>query len=416
MGKYDKELQRLQEKLDRLRRRSDRRSRGKSKVSSGDARRGNLAHAQDGRSPSSPSSSRRRKSKEGDRYERHGSASTRQSRHLSSSPPSRNNSRQKMSFTTRRVRSPCGSASVDRPQPIYSDSARSCKTQGQDFDTSDQSHSGSVISLLTSPERSFLSGLPTEDNLSNSGHNPALTSDRGEQQNALPDHLLELLGDNPQVKNNNSFVVNPELETRWSYILTNGAKEELVNKYQLLNPIPDNLPLANAPLLNPEVSVTVSRDTLTRDKFKADFQHDLAFALSAIGRLTTCALANDQDLTNKAVTLCSQAGVILANLHYKISKQRRYLAARTFNKSISHLATTTKIDQFLFGSDFGEKIKALKSAERSGQDLARSRVGVSKPLNSYRPSFPQRRENRHQPGQSSQNNLHQTQKRRGQQK
>lgn len=112
-----------------------------------------------------------------------------------------------------------------------------------------------------------------------------------------------------------------------------------------------------------------------------------------------CLLKDEVDLKKKSITICGQAGSILTNLHHRLSLQRRYFALQHMSASVASLGKTAPIDTLLFGEGFGDKIKSLKSAERSRKDIlpqARPQPSFSRNLNSYRPSASSRRGSRHQ--------------------
>lgn len=76
-------------------------------------------------------------------------------------------------------------------------------------------------------------------------------------------------------------------------------------------------------------------------------------------------------------------------LQNQLSMQRRAMLNNSLNKTVVELAATTPIDKFLYGENFGDKLKAAKAAEKSAKDISlpkKSLVNVKQHLNSYGPT------------------------------
>lgn len=112
-----------------------------------------------------------------------------------------------------------------------------------------------------------------------------------------------------------------------------------------------------------------------------------------------CSLQDDPDIRKKSISLCSQSAAILSNLHHKISIQRRYFVSQHMTSSVAALGKAAPINTMLFGETFGDKVKALKCAERSKKDIfvsqSQTRV-VTRNLKLIRPSVSKRMETRQQ--------------------
>lgn len=151
-------------------------------------------------------------------------------------------------------------------------------------------------------------------------------------------------------------------------------------------------------MLNPELAAILAPDKLERERVQISFQQDILHALSALGRLMNCALQADSNIRKNSVLLCSQAAAILSNLHYRYV-QRRFFVSQHMTGSVATLGKAAPIDTMLFGEDFGEKVKALRCAERAKKDIFSNQSQSRNPtrnLNSNRPSVFKRIETRQQ--------------------
>lgn len=74
----------------------------------------------------------------------------------------------------------------------------------------------------------------------------------------LPDNILNILGDNPNKTENNTFSLHEQLAVRWEDILINGMKkgdcQNILGKYE----IPTNLANLHPPKLNPEIKAALA--------------------------------------------------------------------------------------------------------------------------------------------------------------
>lgn len=78
---------------------------------------------------------------------------------------------------------------------------------------------------------------------------------------------------------------------------------------------------------------------------------------------------NKPDIKEDILPHLVDAGLILTNLFFEISVTRRNLITQTRSKSVRDTAIKTTPGEYLFGSDFGEKIKVAKGLERVAENL-----------------------------------------------
>nr|CAI5822368.1 unnamed protein product [Callosobruchus analis] len=132
--------------------------------------------------------------------------------------------------------------------------------------------------------------------------------------------------------------------------------------------IPHNCNLLSAPKINLEVEPALTQAYLNRDNCYRRFQDHLGKGLSALGKGINSLLELS---TNKECNQASDilphlvdAGRILTGLFHDISITRRNLITNTFSRTVKVTAETTQPDEFLFGREFGEKVKTAQNLEK----------------------------------------------------
>lgn len=189
----------------------------------------------------------------------------------------------------------------------------------------------------------------------------------------LPENILQILGDDPNLTKKHSFVLHDAIQSRWSHILCHGLDKE--SKITLLarHNVPENCPLLEPPKINPEIVPILSQAYLKRDTCHAHYQEQIAKGLSALGKAINPVLENTQNASSSSedslLPSLIDAGRILADLFRSISSTRRTLITQTVNKGVKDIIEKTTPGEFLFGPNLGEKIQTAKSLERAGRDL-----------------------------------------------
>lgn len=188
---------------------------------------------------------------------------------------------------------------------------------------------------------------------------------------ALTSDILEALGD-PKAKEE---VFGPkipeEISKRWGRILLDGLSKEVKQNMSEKFLVPDNFRLAKAPILNPEIVPVLSESARHRDKLLEKSQNQLGLGISELTNLASAVIQGDLNKIDilKKVSEISQ---IFLDLHYEDTKRRRKLITSSLDKKFLNMITDVKRDKYLFGNDLGEKIKASKTAERSGLQIKRN--------------------------------------------
>ncbi|KAJ2941535.1 hypothetical protein O0L34_g14588 [Tuta absoluta] len=204
-----------------------------------------------------------------------------------------------------------------------------------------------------------------------SENGPATSAGPSNDTTPLPAEILEALGD-PKGKDE---VFGPkipeELSKRWGRVLVDGLTKEQKQEIMEKTQIPENFRLVKAPLLNPEIAPVLSETVKNRDKLLEKSQNHLGMGISGLTNLASAVIQGD---LNKIEVLkqISEISQIFLDLHYENTKTRRKLIITSLDKKFTDIIKDAKRDSFLFGAELGEKIKASKTAERSGLHVKRT--------------------------------------------
>ncbi|XP_047021797.1 uncharacterized protein LOC124635322 [Helicoverpa zea] len=190
-------------------------------------------------------------------------------------------------------------------------------------------------------------------------------------QESLPQEILEALGDSKGKDEVFGPPIPDEIAKRWGCILVDGLTKEQKQEVWEKSLVPENFKLAKAPLLNPEIIPVLSEPIKNRDKLLEKAQNHLGRGIAGLTNLTCSIIDGDTDKI-QLLKKISDINKILLDLHYENTKTRRKLVITSLDKKFTQLITDVKRDTYLFGANLGEKIKASKTAERSGLQIKRS--------------------------------------------
>lgn len=189
-------------------------------------------------------------------------------------------------------------------------------------------------------------------------------------QETLPADILEALGDTVGKDEVLGPAVKEEIAKRWGKILVDGmikeAKESLVKKTL----VPENFCLAKAPKLNLEISAVLNETVRNRDKLMEKSQNQLGLGVAGLANLAS-SLINEELGKVEILKKLSEVTQIFLDLHYENTKTRRKLVMSSLDKKFNTAVADVKRDSYLFGTNLGEKIKATKTAEKSGLQIKR---------------------------------------------
>ena len=184
----------------------------------------------------------------------------------------------------------------------------------------------------------------------------ALTAEQ-ETANQRDEGVLALLGGNPLQVDSLALPLHPTIAEIWGKIIKSGlpkeTKEKLVKKY----PPAENCTNLRAPMINPEVKSAMRSTSVKKDSYQAIVKTQLSAGLSGVGTCLTNLLTEqdphfEANRKSRFLTLLSEAGKILSDLHHEISLTRRNFIVPGLNPVIKSIADGGVVDTLLFGTEF----------------------------------------------------------------
>ncbi|KAJ2949031.1 hypothetical protein O0L34_g5973 [Tuta absoluta] len=196
----------------------------------------------------------------------------------------------------------------------------------------------------------------------------------------LDPNILNILGAEPEKEDSLGPEIHKDLASRWSDILINGLKVETRTEILKGNEIPENLKLAQPPILNPEIKAAVQENIIKRDAILSEKQKLLGCVITCIANTMTNILSPDKEIQNDKMYLkdLSNAGRLLCHIHHTETQARRNFLLACLNKDVKDNIKNTKRDQMLFGADLPDKLKSMKAISKTGAEL-KSVVSKAKP-------------------------------------
>lgn len=103
----------------------------------------------------------------------------------------------------------------------------------------------------------------------------------------------------------------------------------------------------------------MSTISIKKDAYQILAQNQLGRGISALGSVLTELINNKTptDKEEKQIAILSDIGILLTDLFHTMSTSRRFFIASGFDISEKAIAAENKIDEYLFGKDFSEKVK-----------------------------------------------------------
>jgi hypothetical protein len=176
---------------------------------------------------------------------------------------------------------------------------------------------------------------------------------------------------------------------RWEEILKLGLPTEeradLLKKY----PPPSNCTRIDPPKLNPEVKASLQDTVWKRDGRITSKQEKISACLAAVGKGLSTLIRHKGEGENLAVIeTLGDTSRLLADLHHDESLIRRSLILTNINVALKETLSSTTIDEWLFGKDLSENVKAAKLIVTSSKDLKQSQKpqGMTSSKNAKTPS------------------------------
>lgn len=188
---------------------------------------------------------------------------------------------------------------------------------------------------------------------------------------SLPLDILDALGNSKGKQEVFGPKIQEEVSKRWGRILCEGLNKE--QKKELIEKIlvPENFQLVKAPKLNPEIAAVLTDSTKNRDKRLEKAQCQLGLGISALTNLTSSLIDRDLDKMD-VIKRLSETNQILLDLHFENTLNRRKLITYTLDKKFLDIIQDVQRDALLFGENLSDKIKASKSAEKSGLQIKKT--------------------------------------------
>ena len=127
----------------------------------------------------------------------------------------------------------------------------------------------------------------------------------------------------------------------------------------------------------------MSKPAQRRDHYQAQAQYQLGVALSALGKSMTRMLVPAKDTKPDQAQVeifegISDAGRLLADLHHNFSHTRRVFITPNLKQLAVNVTGEVKIDEYLYGKEFSDKLKAAKEVERVSKDATKLDKGGKK--------------------------------------
>lgn len=180
--------------------------------------------------------------------------------------------------------------------------------------------------------------------------------------------LLEILGVDPSITQEYGPDINKEVASRFAHIATSGLDKEirkdLIKKFL----VPNNCTSIDAPQLNLEIKAALTEQVVKRDRAIESRQKQMAAGLSALGKIISDQLLTE-DKNNDLIKDLMEVGRIFCDIQHSESETRRNFTLYTVKKELKEQLSKTKIDKYLFGSNFTETLKTAKAVSKSSADL-----------------------------------------------
>ncbi|XP_043472730.1 uncharacterized protein LOC122505284 [Leptopilina heterotoma] len=191
---------------------------------------------------------------------------------------------------------------------------------------------------------------------------------------------LACLGGDPFAAVKTSAPINKTLAEVWQKIMQIGLMKEARKDLAEKHPPAENCSMMEAPILNPELKNIIGSTGVKKDQFQVASQNQLGAAISALGSAITELLSiqqqKNQSISNDQLTttisLLSDSGKLLTDLHHEISLTRRNFITSGRDPKLKIVAENAPVDRFLFGINFAEQFKAAREVEKVSKELSQT--------------------------------------------
>ncbi|XP_050297116.1 uncharacterized protein LOC126736675 [Anthonomus grandis grandis] len=174
-----------------------------------------------------------------------------------------------------------------------------------------------------------------------------------------------------------------DIASRWDVILRKGMdlenRKTLIAKYAP----PQNCQNILPPNLNPHVKAALSESNVRRDDRLVNLQKQVGAGIAAVGKVLSILYERGKEADKENILALGDAGRLLADVHFQETMSRRDLVLLNINKDLKDTLSNSPPDEWLFGGNLEEVIKAKKAIDVSSQQLKSKKV-VRKPLQPLR--------------------------------
>ena len=186
---------------------------------------------------------------------------------------------------------------------------------------------------------------------------------------SLDSETLKSMGLDPTESTKWGPVIHKDLAEKWDTSLTYGLDRKTLQVILESISVPENCQKLKAPEVNPEINHILSQNfaMAKKDTVRADHQKQLGLALTLLGQIISKKINNKEEIP-ETTKLCT-VGNILTDLQNKMSISRRITILTLLSKEAKIAADACPMDKYLFGSEFGNKLKEIKALEKQGKDL-----------------------------------------------
>lgn len=155
----------------------------------------------------------------------------------------------------------------------------------------------------------------------------------------------------------------------WTSVTRKGLATETWDKLVAKYPLPENCRFWEPPKRNPELSSVVNENLRTRDERIVTKQVRLGAGLSAASKATQELIALNIPETVSIIDQWLDAITNFSGHFFAESEVRRNCILQKVHDNLKDTVAKTEIDDYLFGTDLAEKVKAAKSLSHSAAEL-----------------------------------------------
>lgn len=184
--------------------------------------------------------------------------------------------------------------------------------------------------------------------------------------------LLKVLGANPKYDKKLGEDLHEEVSVRWDNYATKGVDKNIIEDLVKKFPPPNNCQALQAPKLNSEIEICLTREAKKQDVFITQLQTQTASVLSAIGILISDIIKNRDTIDQQKIlsTLVEGGQILCENIH-QLSNHRRFLIKPFLKEERRKVVNECPIDEYLFGKKLQESIQSDKTVAKAGRELKR---------------------------------------------